>query len=144
MIEKTSVDPRFRIHSGWLNLLTSYAFDISAYQADYQQLLQSKNEEANDINFVLQVHQDIIEKTGQITSVRSASYLTPLTFGCFSIATHTAETLLDVVKVYEAYFPYIAGQLDPVLYITDQYVDLFCLITPTQRLTEVRLLALLS
>lgn len=129
MTDNSTIDPRFRIHPGWLNLLTSYAFDTFTYPKDYQTLLQQHEyrEQANDINYVLQVHQDIIDKSGQVTSIKSASYLSPLTFGCFSIATHTAESLLDVVRVFEAYFPYIAGQLDLVLNVSEQYVDLFLL-----------------
>ncbi|MDV5171771.1 helix-turn-helix transcriptional regulator [Photobacterium rosenbergii] len=127
MTDITTVDPRFRIHQGWLKLLTNYAFNTSSYRVEYQKLLQQYPEQANDINYVLQVHQDIINKTGKVPSIRSAAGLDPLTFGCFSVATHTAESLLDVLKVFEAYFIYVAGQLDLVLKVSDQYVDLFLL-----------------
>ncbi|NGZ15281.1 AraC family transcriptional regulator [Vibrio aestuarianus] len=127
MIRKYRQDQRYYFHYGWFNLLTQtahhYGIDLDSIDSYREMLVLGKDNP--DIRLARELQNELIKQSRYDFSIDAAKYVTPFTFGSFSVALWSAPTLHQCLELLCEHFIILTPQADISLHQIGEVTELW-------------------
>ncbi len=135
----------YTLHPGWINLIYQTSKEYNIQSSVYQLRTFLEEYQTNDIRLQRKLHQHAVTLSNNLLfPVEAAKYVTPFTFGCYSVALWSAPNVYQLLRDFTEYFAIISSQLKLKMIEHNDKVEIWLIKNSLNTHSEVSVLGVMT